>query len=215
MKNKILLVDGDTKIRETLISLLSMDFECVPLQNRKEGLAYLRNSTEQIDLIIVDLDEIRQDDYELLKCIQNHYLYKKIPILVETTIQRTEEIAEAIEKGVDDVIVKPFNLDIVRQRIYNIVDIGKNRAVHNVMEDLIQSEIDHNIDMLEICPCPNCRKDLLTLTLNNVKPKYVSTEKGEAFIRAGRLASMNDRLSLLAEITRYAKLVGDNPHHHG
>lgn len=213
MKNKILLIDNDTEIRETLISLLSMDFECIPLQNRKEGLAYLGNSMEQIDLIIVDLDEMIKDDYILLESIQNHYLYKKIPILIETTLDRSEEIANAMEHGVDDVIIKPFNLDIVRQRIYNIIDIGKNRAVHNVMEDLIQSAIDQNIDMLEICPCPNCRKDLLTLTLNNVKPKYVSTEKGEAFIRAGRLASMNDRLSLLAEITRYAKLVGENPHH--
>lgn len=94
-----------------------------------------------------------------------------------------------------------------------MLEVGKNRKVHNVMEELIESVINENIDTLGICPCPKCHRDLLTLTLNNVKPKYISTERGETVIKATQLASMNDRIQLLTEITRYARLVSDNPRH--
>lgn len=213
MKNKIILVDDNVEIREMLIKILKNDFECVPFENSSEGNTYLENNSVQIDLIILELEEMVKTNFKILKSIQGHYLYGKVPILVLLSVDQMKHIDHIFDLGVDDVLIKPFSVELAQKRIHNMLDIGKNRSVHNVMEDLIQSEINQNIDILGICTCPQCRKDLLTLTLNNVKPKYVSTEKGEAIIKAGRLASMDDRLSLLAEITRYAQLVGANPHH--
>ncbi len=213
MKNKILLVDNDQQIQDMLMDLLKADYEFIPLQSSKQVLPYLEGNSDYIELFIIDLKEAMLSEFQILKNIQSHYLYENTPILLLAELGQLEDISKAFTMGADDVLATPIDYDITKKRIYNLLDIGKLRRVHNVMEDLIEIEINENIDALGICTCPKCRKDLLTLTLNNVQPKYISTEKGEAITKAARLASANDRIQLLAEITRYAKLIGENPRH--
>lgn len=205
-KKKILLVDDDTLIRDMLIA----DYDCVSVQNGKEGLSYLDENLGEVDLIITDM---MKDGFEMLEHIQNNLFHRDIPVLLETSLEQLQDITRAFDMGVDDIIIKPINSDIVRRRVSNMLDVGDNRLVHNVMEDLIRTEINENIVNLGICPCPICRKDLLTLTLNNVTPKYVSTEKGEIITKAGSLASRDERIKLLAEVTHYAGMIKENPRH--
>lgn len=213
MRDKILLIGHDEQIEKTLVESLRTDFDCILFPDSAAGVSYLEKNSDQIEIIILDFEEILNNQYKILEELQDHYAYKSIPILPVALPEQADEIAHLFELGADDILFKPINLHIARKRIQNLMDIGKIRGVHNVMEDLIRSEIDKNIDDLGICSCLKCRRDLLTLTLNNVKPKYVSTEKGNAIITAGRLASMDDRIHLLADIAHYAQLVGANPRH--
>lgn len=212
-KKKILLVDDDESICETLKELLTSEYDCIMAHNGVEGLSYLEKNPGEVDLIITDLMMPSMDGFELISCIQSNNVNKNIPILVETAMEQTDDISRALNIGVDDIITKPFNADILRKRVKNMLDIGDGRKVHNVMEDLIQTEINENIENLGICPCPICRNDLMTLTLNNVGAKYVSTDKGAIITRAGSLASREERIKLLAEITHYAQQIKGKPRH--
>lgn len=58
----------------------------------------------------------------------------------------------------------------------------------NIMETLVIDEVNQCIDRLGMCTCPTCRNDLIALTLNALPPKYVNTEKGEAFSKVERLS---------------------------
>lgn len=213
MRDKILLIGHDEQIEKTLMEPLKADYECILLADSAAGVSYLESSSDELGLIILDLEEILKDHFKVLEELQDHYAYKSIPILPIALPEQVDEIEHLLELGADDILFKPVNLHIAQKRIQNLMDIGRIRGVHNVMEDLIRSEIDKNIDSLGICSCLKCRRDLLTLTLNNVKPKYVTTEKGNAIITAGRLASMDDRIHLLADIAHYAQLIGANPRH--
>lgn len=213
MKNKILVIGNDEQTQDMLTELLSAHHECIFLENSSEGVSYLDGNKSHIDLILIDLGEVVPNDFQILKSIRQHNLYSNIPILVEVAPDQTKDLPEAFHLGVDDILIKPTTREVTKKRIHNMLEVGKNRKVHNVMEELIESVINENIDTLGICPCPKCHRDLLTLTLNNVKPKYISTERGETVIKATQLASMNDRIQLLTEITRYARLVSDNPRH--
>lgn len=213
MKSKILLVNDDEALRQTLLDCPSTEYEYVVIGSSAEGLAYLSKNPNQIDLILMDLKKTVQNQFEIVKYTHNHYLYRNIPILISASPEQEEDIASALHMGVDDILTKPFNRDIIQKRIQNLLEIGEKRRVHNVMEDLIYEEIEKNIDSLGICPCPKCREDLLTLTLNHVKPKYVSTETGNAAIKAAQMASINDQIHLLTEITYCAQKIKDNPHH--
>ena len=213
IKNKILVIGNDKQTQDMLTELLSAHHECIFLANSSEGVSYLEGNKNHIDLILIDLGEVVPNDFQILKSIRQHNLYSNIPILVEVAPNQTDDLPEAFHLGVDDILIKPTTREVAKKRIHNMLEVGKNRKVHNVMEELIESVINENIDTLGICPCPKCHRDLLTLTLNNVKPEYISTERGETVIKATQLASMNDRIQLLTEITRYARLVSDNPRH--
>lgn len=212
-KNKVLLIGTDKPMQDMFTGLLEADYDLIPFPDSAQGLAYIKNGNTLIDMIVLDLNESVQSHFQLLKEVRAHYAYGNAPVLALAALNQTNEIAQCLALGVDDIITKPIVLDITKKRLFNLLSIGKSRTIHNVMEDLIESVINENVDTLGICPCPKCRRDLLTLTLNNVTPKYISTEKGEAVIKATQLASMNDRIQLLAEVTHFAELVSKNPHH--
>lgn len=213
LKNEILIVDKDEQVKEILFSFLNTDYKCVSFKNGADCMIFLENNITQVELVVIDLNEAVLSDFRLLKAIRNHYLYAEVPILMVAEWGQLENVERAVENGADDLLIKPIYPEIAKRRVKNLLNIGDNRKIHNIMEDIIESEINNNIETLQICPCPKCRKDLLTLTLNNVKPQYISTEKGQSFVTATRRASAEDSISLLADITRYALIIGKNPRH--
>ena len=206
--------DGEyTLEKENFFGLIIGDDPyCREIVYDDEGFSYLERNPGQIDLIVMDLVMPVMDGFELIRRAQEHPLNKNIPILVIASSDRQEDIRKAFMLGADDVIVKPLEADIVKKRVNNMFDIADSRSIHNVMEDLVRIEIEENIESLGICPCPLCRRDLMTLALNNVPPKYVNTEKGAIMSKVGSMSS-TERIKLLAEIARYAEMVRDHPRH--
>lgn len=211
-KKNLLVVDDDAMAREMIQQLLQYDCECISAQNGVDGLSYLEQHPGQVDLVVTDLIMPAMDGFEMMKCIQANALNRNIPILVITASDQQEDIKKAFVYGADDILMKPLQADIVRKRILNMFDIADSRSIHNVMEDMVRIEIDENIDGLGICPCPVCRRDLMTLTLNNVPPKYVNTEKGAIMSKVGSM-SRAEKIKLLAEIAHCAEMVRDRPRH--
>lgn len=211
-KKNLLVVDDDEISQELIREQLQYECECISAQNGVEGLAYLEQHPGQIDLIVTDLIMPVMDGFEMIKCIQTNSLNRNIPILVITASDQQEDIKKAFAMGADDILMKPLQPDIVKKRILNMFDIADTRNIHNVMEDMVRIEIEENIDSLGICTCPVCRRDLMTLTLNNVPPKYVNTEKGAIISKVGSM-SRDEKIKLLAEIAHCAEMVRDRPRH--
>lgn len=85
--------------------------------------------------------------------------------------------------------------------------------VFNMMEILAKELLDRHWDDLGMpCSCATCRNDVLALLLNALPPRYVSTEKGQIFVKA---AALNEqfRVDLLQELYRAARAVAARPSH--
>lgn len=83
--------------------------------------------------------------------------------------------------------------------------------------NLLESEVFHTIDDLlkdrkDICSCDKCRMDMAAIALNNLKPKYVVTEKGSLYARLDTLDYQFD-VDIIKEVIRAIKIVGNNPEH--
>ena len=212
-KSNILLVDDDAEVLEVLSDALGADYECEKVSDGEKGYSYLEAHAGEIDLIIIDLQSPEVKGKEILECVESNLAYKNIPVLVLVNAEQAEETEYAISMGADDVLLKPINPSIVKRRVDNVLCVGSTRMVHNVMEDLIREEMEQCIDNLGMCTCLICRRDLLTLTLNNEPPKYVTSEKGSAIAMAAQRASRSDRIKLLTDITYYAQMVKERPSH--
>ena len=85
--------------------------------------------------------------------------------------------------------------------------------LHNLMEDEVIYIINELLKNREdICTCDKCKLDIAAITLNNLKPKYVVTEKGGLFAKVETLNYQFD-VDLIKEVTKAAKIVGDEPQH--
>ena len=83
----------------------------------------------------------------------------------------------------------------------------------NVMESLVMEQLDNMLkEMKSVCACQRCRDDMVAYALNNLKPLYATTERGETISKASALEPQV-HTDLITAITKAIELVGKNPRH--
>ncbi len=84
--------------------------------------------------------------------------------------------------------------------------------IRNYMEVLTDTIIDGVLAEMNYCKCDQCRLDIKAITLNNIQPKYVVTEKGQLYAKLQSLQAQFE-VDIVSEITKAAVLVASNPRH--
>ncbi len=118
---KILIVDDQTSMRGLLrYALQELGVKNVAeAKNGKEAAGML--SGNKFDLIISDwhMDEI--DGLALLKMVRSHPLTKNTPFIMATAQKDKEQVMEAVKAGVNNYVVKPFNVNDLRTKIEQVI----------------------------------------------------------------------------------------------
>lgn len=85
--------------------------------------------------------------------------------------------------------------------------------LHNIMEDKV-TDIANRLmkGEQEFCTCERCKLDVIALSLNEVPPKYVVTDKGELYGRANLMTNQSDA-DIIKEVTKAIEIVRKNPRH--
>ena len=85
--------------------------------------------------------------------------------------------------------------------------------VINLMETVIQDLFDQYQKKHALkCNCSHCKEDILALVLNRMPPKYVSSHKGEVYIKTFIL-NQQLQMDVMKELIRAVKIVEENPRH--
>jgi competence protein ComFB len=84
----------------------------------------------------------------------------------------------------------------------------------NLMEREVKSTINKILKNKRgsICDCEKCKLDIAAIALNNLKPQYVVTDKGQLYGKLNTLDYQFD-VDLTKEITKAIEIVSKNPHH--
>jgi competence protein ComFB len=83
----------------------------------------------------------------------------------------------------------------------------------NYMEQVVDEMLVTTINRYEnICKCEKCIDDIKALTLNNLKPLYVVTEKGSIYSRIKELQPQFSA-DIINELTKSIEVVSKNPDH--
>ncbi len=83
---------------------------------------------------------------------------------------------------------------------------------HNIIEILAERYLNEIWEDTDGCKCEDCRSDIMAITLNNIKPKYVSSTKGEVFSRAEEY-NITKEVEIISELTKAIQIVNKNPRH--
>ena len=105
MKKKLLIVDDETGIVDTMASYFSSQYEVLTAYGGKEALQKL---AKQPDLILLDINMPDMDGLTLCQEIRKHIT---CPILFLTARVESADKIIGFQVGADDYIVKPFDLD--------------------------------------------------------------------------------------------------------
>lgn len=85
--------------------------------------------------------------------------------------------------------------------------------IKNYMEDIVELLLPSIIrDYKDLCNCSGCMDDIKAIALNNLKPYYVATEKGEIYTKVNELV-VQFRADVVKEMVMAVEIVSKNPRH--
>ncbi len=116
----LLLIDDNPDILKYLESLLEEDYDILYAENGQEGI---EKAIQYVpDLIISDIMMPFRSGIDLCSVLKKEITTTHIPIILLSAKDNIESIKTGYEKGADDYIVKPFNSEILRSRIKNLLE---------------------------------------------------------------------------------------------
>ena len=108
MKGRILIVDDDKDLCETLEQTLALDeFEATSRMSAEDALALL--DSQDFDVVVTDLNMHGMSGLELCQRIVANR--PDMPVIVITAFGSLETAVAAIRAGAYDFVTKPFEMD--------------------------------------------------------------------------------------------------------
>lgn len=120
---KILVVDDFPTMRRIVKNLLNqLGFKNI--EEAEDGAqAYSKLQSGEFSLVVSDWNMPNMEGIELLRKVrQSTEPLCKIPFLMVTAEAEKDKVIEAIKSGVDNYIVKPFTLEVLKEKLEKIAE---------------------------------------------------------------------------------------------
>jgi len=141
---QVLIVEDDIPLGKFLSRELKIENLIAHVSNDGEG-ACAEIQKHNYSLVILDLNLPKMDGMSILRQVRP--THPRLPILVLTGRNRTEDLVMALDQGADDYLIKPFSLKELMARIHsllrrnstpevrsaNVGNLTINREEHRVM----------------------------------------------------------------------------------
>ena len=121
---RILLVDDDETIRDTLYELLSEYYICQTAETAEK--AFARLEADQYDVVLTDISMPGLSGLELLGHVRQKF--PDTPVIIISGIGDQEHAQGLIKLGAFDFLLKPFSLDVVEKSVRRAVEY-RNRLL--------------------------------------------------------------------------------------
>ena len=129
---KILTVDSSLKMRRIIKDMLRRFgyYNLLEAEDGKDALDYLKKV--KIDCILSDWNIPEISGLELLKIIRSDQELRSIPFFMITAEADKENIMKAINEGVTDYIVRPFNIGTLKKKMDSLSKLKKKRRASSL-----------------------------------------------------------------------------------
>ena len=132
---KILVIDDDTAINELIkVNLELAYYKVVTALDGNKGFALAKQ--ELPDLIVLDVMMPEVDGYTVAKRIRENKSTKDIPIIMLTALNMLQNKVQGFNIGVDDYLVKPFEMEELLVHIKALL-----KRSNNIPKSFVEKEV--------------------------------------------------------------------------
>ena len=143
----ILIADDEPDMRRFLVSQLADDYELIEAEDGAQAAEKAQNVLP--DLILLDLMMPHKDGLQVCKELRDYAPTAGIPIILLTARADEEIKFDALEKGANDFLSKPFSSIELSARIKNLIDshharrklTKQNEALNEAIEQIKETEM--------------------------------------------------------------------------
>lgn len=208
----ILIVEDDIEMLDNLSEMINFyGFEVIKSSRGKEAVDLANN--KKPDLMLCDMNLKDMSGLEVYKSIQKNSLTSKIPFILITG--ETDQMAKkiAIEVGVDDFILKPFDEDVLIATIKNKISKSKNTQsrINNII-----AESNTNLQELLFTVAHKLRSPIETskglINLLEDTERYKINKEEFNKIYTNLKANINEIDKLSAELSVFLNKIQEKKH---
>ena len=127
---KVLIIDDNASLIEMVKEYFAGSSICIKYEayNGLDGMNILENNLNDIDIVLLDLIMPKKDGIYVLEEMKKKIITKNV--IVETSYNASDVIRQVSEFGVSYFILKPFDLEDLEKRMYEVVH--KNTKNKNI-----------------------------------------------------------------------------------
>jgi len=114
MRKKVLLIDDISEFLTMVKLVFAGSYDVFTALDGEEAMDMIRNGLKP-DVIVTDLVMPRMDGYQLISKIQLEKDFRKIPIIVLSNVDKSEQEARLKRKGVRNYLNKPFTVKELKE----------------------------------------------------------------------------------------------------
>jgi signal transduction histidine kinase/DNA-binding response OmpR family regulator len=122
-KETILIVEDNQDVRNLVRQGLEANYTILEAATGKEGGALANENA--VDLVVSDVMMPVMSGVELCHLLKNDERTSHIPIILLTARADHESKLEGLRTGADDYLVKPFNMQELQARVFNLIEQRK------------------------------------------------------------------------------------------
>ncbi len=138
MRNRLLIIEDEQAIRETLIDFFSAEYAIKAASNGNKALEVL--PIYRPHLIISDIMMPGMDGIKFLNAIKSSVDWNNIPVILLTAKSELDDRIEGLEKGADAYIAKPYDFQELSLVAKNLLELKNN---------IIKGSVTHKVDIDE------------------------------------------------------------------
>ncbi|MCP9235832.1 two-component regulator propeller domain-containing protein [Lewinella sp. JB7] len=199
----LLYIDDNSDLRNFIRQGFASDFRVIAADGGAAGIELAKTSLP--DIVISDIMMPEVDGMQVLEALKNDPRTSHIPVIMLTAKDTEESVAEGLGYGADGYVTKPFNLELLRQQIINIVNFRealrarfrqevitspKEVTVTNADEEFLQQAMDiveENMSNTEFSVEQLVREMSVSRSKLYLKLKALTGQSSSEFVRTIRL----------------------------
>ena len=124
-RRAVLVVEDNEELRDFLVRRLSADYTVWQAADGREALSVLEN--HETDIVVSDVMMPGMDGHALCRTIKEDVRTSHISVILLTAYSSDEKTLQGYESGADCYLTKPFNMDILANRIRHFIDLQNRR----------------------------------------------------------------------------------------
>lgn len=121
-RNPVLVVDDEPEVRGLLKAVLEFcEIPTVVATDGEEALSLAREIQPSVVLLDVLLPGI--GGFEVVRLLKADPSTRTIPVIAVTVLDKREGLKGALRAGCDDFLAKPFDLEVLREKLARYVAV--------------------------------------------------------------------------------------------
>lgn len=150
-RQQILIVDDSQINCEILAEILKDEYRILEAANGEECINLLKQYGTGIALLLLDINMLVMDGFEVLALMNRKHWIEDIPVIIISSENSASYVRRAYEMGASDYISRPFDVQVVHQRVSNTIKLyAKQRRLISLVTDQIREKEKNNQMMISI-----------------------------------------------------------------